>query len=166
MLSFFKKLLGGNTSKKSCCGKGCCSVTPVEHDKLLGLTAADVAQIKTLPKSLIIGKVEKVEDHPSEKMTKVKVATVLLDKEGKTETICCGGTNLAAGQIVAVATIGTVLPGDFKIGVRDLRGVESRGMICARKELGISCEEEGPKEIWALSDHYEKHLGASLCALV
>lgn len=166
MFSFFKNLFTGNTPKKSCCGKGCCSVSLVEHDKMLQLTSDDVAQLKTLPKSLIIGKVEKVEDHPSEKMTKVKVARVVLDKAGKTETICCGGTNLKAGQIVAVAQVGTVLPGDFKIGVRDLRGVESRGMICARKELEISAENEGPKEIWVLSDHYEKHVGASLSELV
>ena len=162
MFSFFKNLFGG--SKKTCCGTGCCSAKK-DHAKLLGLTEADVVAIKKLPESLIVGKVVMKEDHPNEKMTKVKVATVDLGN-GKTETICCGGTNLEAGQIVAVAQVGTVLPGDFKIGERDLRGVMSRGMICARKELDISCEDEGAKEIWALPSHYERHIGASLSELV
>ena len=163
MLSFFKNLFGG--SKKSCCGTGCCSSAPADHAKLLGFNETDVASVKKLPASLVVGKVLTKEDHPNEKMTKVKVASVDLGN-GKIETICCGGTNLEAGQIVAVATVGTMLPGDFEIGERDLRGVMSRGMICARKELDISCEDEGPKEIWALPAHYEKHVGSSLAELV
>ena len=162
MPSFFQKLFG--CGPKSCCGTSRCSVN-VDHAKSLSLSEDDVKALRKLPKSLVVGKALTKEDHPNEKMTKVKVATVDLGG-GKTETICCGGTNLEAGQIVAVAQVGTMLPGDFEIGVRDLRGVESRGMICARKELGISAESEGPKEIWVLPSHYEEHIGSALSELV
>ena len=163
MLSFFKKLFGGD-KKSSCCG-GACS-TGLDHKKLLNITDADIQELKKQDPKLVVGKVLKVEDHPNPKMTKVRVATVQIDGRGTEETICCGGTNLAEGQIVAAATVGTILPGDFEIGVRDLRGVESRGMICARKELGITCEEEGPKEIWPIDGAYEAKLGESLCNVV
>ena len=47
------------------------------------------------------------------------------------------------GQKVAVAVVGTVLPGDFKIKKTKIRGIDSSGMICSEKELGLSDSHEG-----------------------
>ena len=58
-------------------------------------------------------------------------------------TVVCGAPNVAAGQKVLFARIGTVLPGDFKIKKSKIRGVESFGMICAEDELGIGEDHAG-----------------------
>ena len=58
-------------------------------------------------------------------------------------TVVCGAPNVAAGQKVLFARIGTVLPGDFKIKKSKIRGVESFGMICAEDELGIGEDHSG-----------------------
>lgn len=76
-----------------------------------------------------------------------------VDKDkGGPLTIVCGAPNVAEGQKVAVATVGTVLPGDFKIKRSKIRGVESRGMICSEQELDLADNHEG---IWVLPDSCE-----------
>ena len=60
-------------------------------------------------------------------------------------TVVCGAPNVAAGQKVLFARIGTVLLGDFKIKKSKIRGVESFGMICAEDELGIGGDHSGIK---------------------
>ena len=63
--------------------------------------------------------------------------------------IVCGAPNIAAGIKVPVATVGAVLPGDFKIKKSKLRGVASAGMCCSRRELGLGADHEG---IWILPE--------------
>jgi len=58
-------------------------------------------------------------------------------------SVVCGATNQKAGDVVALATVGTVLPGDFKIKKSKIRGVISEGMLCSEKELGLSEESDG-----------------------
>jgi phenylalanyl-tRNA synthetase beta chain len=67
--------------------------------------------------------------------------------DGDALTIVCGAPNVDAGQKVAVARVGTVLPGDLKIKKSKIRGVASSGMICSVRELGLGEEHEG---IWVL----------------
>lgn len=67
--------------------------------------------------------------------------------EGEPLGIVCGAPNVAGGQRVAVATVGTRLPGGLEIGRAKIRGVASEGMICSERELGLSDEHEG---IWVL----------------
>lgn len=67
--------------------------------------------------------------------------------EGSPRQIVCGAPNARDGLTVAVALPGAVLPGDFKIGESAIRGIESKGMICSERELGLSDEHNG---IWEM----------------
>ncbi len=69
--------------------------------------------------------------------------TTVNDGSPEPVTVVCGAPNVAAGQKVLFARIGTVLPGDFKIKKSKIRGVESFGMICAEDELGIGTDHAG-----------------------
>ncbi len=61
----------------------------------------------------------------------------------KDYSIVCGAENVAAGQIVPLAKIGTVLPGNFKINRSKIRGTVSEGMICSEADLGLKKESDG-----------------------
>jgi len=69
--------------------------------------------------------------------------TKVNDGSAEPLTVVCGAPNVAAGQKVLFARLGTVLPGDFKIKKSKIRGVESFGMICAQDELGIGTDHAG-----------------------
>ncbi|CAM3541847.1 phenylalanine--tRNA ligase subunit beta [Marinicrinis lubricantis] len=89
-----------------------------------------------------VGYVKSKEKHPD--ADKLNVCTVDAG-QGQDLQIVCGAKNVDAGQKVPVALIGAVLPGDFKIKKAKLRGVESQGMICSAKELGMN-DKLLPKE--------------------
>lgn len=93
---------------------------------------------------VVVALVEAVADHP--KADKLRVCTV--NDGTDSHQVVCGAANVAEGQRVAFARVGAVL-GDFKIGSRKLRGVQSAGMICAREELGLAADSDG---IWVLPD--------------
>lgn len=88
---------------------------------------------------VIIAKVEKVISHPDS--DRLHLATVF-DGSGR-QTVVCGAPNVAEGQTVAFAPLGTVLPGNFEIKPIKIRGVESCGMICAEDELGLGKDHDG-----------------------
>jgi len=92
---------------------------------------------------VVVGYVKMKEKHPD--ADKLNVCIVDVGQEEDLQ-IVCGAPNVAAGQKVPVAVIGAVLPGDFKIKRAKLRGVESQGMICSAKELGMN-DKLLPKEI-------------------
>ncbi|MBK1644835.1 phenylalanine--tRNA ligase subunit beta [Thiocapsa imhoffii] len=87
-----------------------------------------------------IGWVTSVEAHPD--AAKLRICRVDLGEDEPLQIIC-GAANVAAGMKVPVATIGAVLPGDFKIKRAKLRGVASHGMICSAKELGLAESSDG-----------------------
>ena len=92
---------------------------------------------------LVIGKVLTCEDHPNS--DHLHITTVDLG-ESEPVQIVCGAANVAAGQYVVVATLGTVLYSgeeSFTIKKSKIRGVESFGMICAEDEIGIGTSHDG-----------------------
>tara|TARA_X000000950_G_scaffold280139_1_gene374120 strand:+ start:1171 stop:3549 length:2379 start_codon:yes stop_codon:yes gene_type:complete len=114
---------------------------PEELAELLsnvGLEAEPTNMPLSLP-GVIIAKVESTKDHPN--ADSLKICEV---NDGiKVHQVICGAPNVAKGQIVAFATIGTTLPGNLKIKKASIRGEGSFGMICSEKELQISDEHEG-----------------------
>jgi phenylalanyl-tRNA synthetase beta chain len=85
-------------------------------------------------KGVVIGHILEREQHPNAD----KLSKCLVDiGEDEPVQIICGAPNVAKGQKVAVAKVGAVLPGNFKIKRAKLRGEESNGMICSLTELGI-----------------------------
>lgn len=87
---------------------------------------------------VVVGKVLSTEPHPdADRLTVCQV-----DVKTETLTIVCGAKNVAADMLVPVATIGGHV-GDLKIKKTKLRGVESFGMICSAKELGLADSSEG-----------------------
>lgn len=90
--------------------------------------------------SFVVGKVLSAERHPNaDKLTLCQV-----DVGGASPlSIICGAPNAAAGVTAAVALIGAVLPDGTRIKKAKLRGVESQGMLCSERELGLSTEHQG-----------------------
>ncbi|MFJ7850496.1 phenylalanine--tRNA ligase subunit beta [Peribacillus sp. NPDC097206] len=85
-------------------------------------------------KGIVIGHVLEREQHPN--ADKLNKCLVDIGAEAPVQ-IVCGAPNVDKGQKVAVATVGAVLPGNFKIKKAKLRGEESHGMICSLQELGF-----------------------------
>lgn len=89
---------------------------------------------------LVVGRVLTAEQHPD--ADRLKVCTVDVG-EAEPAQIVCGAPNVAAGQTVAVARPGTVMPDGMKLKKAKLRGVESQGMIVSEKELGLGDDHTG-----------------------
>ncbi len=107
---------------------------------MLGHAVEEVEHFAVDWTDVYIGKVLRVEPHPN--ADAVRVTHVDLG-DGEEHQIICGAWNFEAGAVVPVAIPGAVLPGDFKIGTRAIRGVESHGMICSERELGLGDLHEG-----------------------
>src|SRR4051794_32730870 len=88
----------------------------------------------------VIGRVLTADQHPN--ADRLRVCTVD-DGSGDERTIVCGAPNVAAGQTVAVALPGAVMPDGTKLGEAKLRGVKSSGMILAEDEVGIGEDHAG-----------------------
>ena len=113
----------------------------------LGLEVEGVETIESIKGSLegvVVGEVLTCIQHPN--ADRLKLTTVDLGS-GDPVQIVCGAPNVAAGQKVPVATIGTMLYDDsgsgFKIKKGKIRGEESHGMICAEDELGLGSSHDG-----------------------
>ncbi len=109
-------------------------------DKLTfsGIEVEAVKKTNTLLQDIIIAEIVNKEPHPQ--ADKLSVCRVSYNSEEY--QVVCGAPNCALGQKIAFAPVGTEFP-DFKIKKAKLRGIESYGMICSEKELGISDKHEG-----------------------
>lgn len=112
----------------------------------IGLETGTIERVESIKgglRGIVIGKVLTCEAHPDS--DHLHITTVDLG-DGAATQIVCGAPNVAAGQTVVVATVGTTLyDGDkeFKIKKSKIRGVESFGMICAEDEIGIGTSHDG-----------------------
>lgn len=107
-------------------------------------TVEEVESIRGGLRGLVVGRVLTCEPHPDS--DHLHVTTVDLGLPEGPAQIVCGAPNVAAGQAVIVATVGTTLyDGDkeFKIKKSKIRGVESLGMICAEDEIGVGKSHDG-----------------------
>ena len=107
---------------------------------LLGLEMEDLIHPYDGIKDIVIGKVLTCIPHPQS--DHLHVCTVDAGT-GSPLPIVCGAPNVAAGQTVAVALVGTTMPGGMQIKAAKLRGEASHGMICSERELGLSDEHNG-----------------------
>ena len=123
-----------------------CDLTPEAVEEALtsiGLEVDSIEQIEEIPgglKGVIVAEVVECVEHPDSDHLHI---TKLNTGEPELLQVVCGAPNVAAGQKVLLATVGTVLGEDFKIKKSKIRGVESFGMICAEDELGIGQSHDG-----------------------
>lgn len=133
-----------------------------ELDNALTMIGQEVEAIDVQGKDLdnvVVGQIVEYGKHPnSDRLTLLKVNV------GKDEPlqIVCGAPNHKLGDKVVVATIGAVLPGDFKIKKSKIRDVESFGMLCSEVELGLGEDADGiiilPEDA-PVGEEYRKYAG-------
>ncbi|ELV8691618.1 phenylalanine--tRNA ligase subunit beta [Vibrio vulnificus] len=111
---------------------------------MAGLEVDDVLPVAGTFNGVKVGHVVECGQHPD--ADKLRVTKVDVGEEALLD-IVCGAANCRQGLKVAVATVGAVLPGDFKIKKAKLRGQPSHGMLCSFTELGIDVESNGIMEL-------------------
>lgn len=111
---------------------------------MLGLEVDDLSPATKPFTGVVVGEVLTVEQHPD--ADRLRVTTVNIGS-GAPLQIVCGAPNVRAGMKAPVATIGAVLPGDFKIKKGKLRGVESQGMLCGASEIDLEDKIDGLLEL-------------------
>ncbi|KAB0919167.1 phenylalanine--tRNA ligase subunit beta [Cronobacter sakazakii] len=111
---------------------------------MAGLEVDGVEPVAGSFHGVVVGEVVECGQHPN--ADKLRVTKVNVGGERLLD-IVCGAPNCRQGLKVAVATVGAVLPGDFKIKAAKLRGEPSEGMLCSFSELGISDDHSGIIEL-------------------
>jgi phenylalanyl-tRNA synthetase beta chain len=123
---------------------------PIATDELAHrLTMAGLEVEDTVPAApaftgVVVGHIVEIAPHPD--ADKLRVCQVD-DGSGERLQIVCGAPNAAAGLKVPLARVGAELPGGMKIGVAKMRGVQSSGMLCSARELGLSQDHGGLLEL-------------------
>lgn len=118
-------------------------LTTEELSHLLTMAGLEVEELKPVApafNSVVVAQVLAVVKHPD--ADRLNVCQVDIGT-GTPQQIVCGAPNVAAGLKVPCALPGAELPGDFKIKIAKVRGVESSGMLCSAKELGIAEDASG-----------------------
>ncbi|MDJ0973407.1 MAG: phenylalanine--tRNA ligase subunit beta, partial [Planctomycetota bacterium] len=120
--------------------------TPDEVAEIITFHIAEVEEVEHVGAELadvVVGHVTSVEPHPD--ADRLRVCTVDAGPVG-THTVVCGAPNVAAGQRICFAPVGTTVQGPdgpIVLERRAIRGVESAGMICAEDELGLGEDHSG-----------------------
>ncbi len=106
---------------------------------MLGLEVEGIEQLGCGMDEVVVARVLEKNQHPNAD----KLSLCKIDNGTEVLSVVCGAQNFKQGDTVALAQIGTVLPGDFKIKRSKIRGEESCGMLCSEKELGLADESAG-----------------------
>ncbi|WP_306532680.1 phenylalanine--tRNA ligase subunit beta [Geobacter sp.] len=117
-------------------------LSPQELSDLLTMLGLEVEGVRHVGGGLdevVVAIVEERAQHPNAD----KLSLCRVNNGRETLAIVCGAQNFKAGDKVALAQLGAVLPGDFKIKRSKIRGEESCGMLCSEKELGLAAESDG-----------------------
>ena len=121
-------------------------LTGIEVDDLcnamtmLGLEIESVEKIGEDIQNVVVGQIVSLEPHPdADKLVVCKTDV----GDGEPMQIVCGAKNMKVGDKVPTAKVGGSLPGGFEIGRRKMRGVESAGMMCSARELGLGEDHSG-----------------------
>jgi phenylalanyl-tRNA synthetase beta chain len=123
------------------------AATPAELASRLTLAGLEVESIQPVAppfSGVVVGEVLECTRHPE--ADKLSVCQVTTDGSDRLQIIC-GAPNVRRGLKVAVATVGAVLPGNVQIKRAKLRGLESNGMLCSARELGLGEEHDGIMEL-------------------
>jgi phenylalanyl-tRNA synthetase beta chain len=107
---------------------------------MAGLEVESCAPVAPVFSGVLVAEVLSVQPHPNAE--RLSLCSVGVGDEAPLQ-IVCGAKNVAKGIKVPCATVGAVLPGDFQIKPAKLRGVESFGMLCSAKELGLQEDVDG-----------------------
>ena len=106
----------------------------------LGLTVEEMTVTGLVPDGVVLGRVLELRPHPdADRIQLVEVD----DGSGTTLQVCCGAFNMAVGDLVPLARVGTVMPSGLEIARRKLRGQASEGMCCSEIELELGEDAEG-----------------------
>ncbi len=119
------------------------ALTTEELSHRLTMAGLEVEEVNTVAPpfaGVVVAHVRELEPHPN--ADKLRVCKID-DGSGELLQIVCGAPNVAVGQNVPLARVGATLPGDIKIGVAKMRGIESSGMLCSARELGLSQDHAG-----------------------
>ncbi len=106
----------------------------------LGMELESVTRIGQGLDGIVVARVLEVRPHPD--ADRIRLVDVDLG-DGQPLQICCGASNMTAGDLVPLATIGTVMPNGMEIARRKMRGQESNGMLCSAAELELGDDHAG-----------------------
>lgn len=129
------------------------NLTPAELAEELTVRGMEVQGIEVSGADwtdVVVGRLVTVEPHPNAE--KLSLATVDVGT-GEPLRIVCGATNISPGQLVPVALVGAMLPGERRIERSRIRGVISEGMLCSAAELGIGADADGIKILGTDREH-------------
>ncbi len=108
---------------------------------LRGVAVASIRDGGSPMKQVVVGRIEAIEKHPN--ADRLQVTQISTGEGIPNRQIVCGAKNIAVGDIVPVALPGAILPGNFAIKESQIRGVDSHGMLCSSKELGVADDADG-----------------------
>ena len=111
---------------------------------MAGLEVDSVEPASAIFSGVVVGEVLAMQQHPD--ADRLRVCQVSIG-EAEPLQIVCGASNVRVGLKIPAALVGAELPGDFKIKKSKLRGVDSFGMLCSAKELGLAAEAQGLLEL-------------------
>ncbi|MFB3788734.1 MAG: phenylalanine--tRNA ligase subunit beta [bacterium] len=115
---------------------------PAEAAALLTMRGFEIEEFSSpgaAIQDILVAKILALKPHPNaDKLTLCDVTD-----GSRNYAIVCGASNMKAGDCVALAQIGTVLPGNFKLEKRKIRGIYSEGMLCSTRELGLGDDHAG-----------------------